>query len=140
MPISAVACEGTPFTVTLTINPEPVVSNQVLTVCSDLACGLTLADDINGPTASTYNIITINSNGLSSSAGLPLVANGVSNSNLVDDSWTNTTNDPLDVIYTLVPISTAACEGTPFTITITVNPLPVFNVFDAVVCLSLIHI
>jgi gliding motility-associated-like protein len=124
VPISAVACEGTPFTVTLTINPEPVVSNQVLTVCSDVACGLTLADDINGPTASSYNIITINSNGLSSSSGLPLVANGVLNSNLIDDAWTNTTNAPVDVIYTIVPISAAACEGTPFTVTLTINPEP----------------
>ena len=134
VPISAAACEGTPFTVTLTINPEPVVSNQVLTVCSDLACGLTLADDIDGPTASTYNIITINSNGISSSAGLPLVANGVLNSNLIDDSWTNTTNAPVDVIYTIVPISAATCEGTPFTVTLTINPEPMVPNQVAAVC------
>jgi len=124
VPISAAGCEGTPFTVTLTINPEPIVSNQVLTVCSDVACGLTLANDINGPTASTFNITTINSNGLSSSAGTPLVANGVLNSNLLDDAWTNTTNAPVDVIYTIVPISAIGCEGTPFTVTLTINPEP----------------
>jgi gliding motility-associated-like protein len=124
VPISAVACEGTPFTVTLTINPEPVVSNQTITICSDILCGLTLADDINGPTASSYNITTINSNGLSSSAGNPLVANGVSNSNLIDDAWTNTTNAPVDVIYTIVPLSTVGCEGTPFTVILTINPEP----------------
>ena len=134
MPISAAACQGTPFTVTLTINPEPVVSNQVATLCSDIASGLTLADDIDGPSASTYNITAINSNGLSASAGTPLVANGVINSNLIDDAWTNTTNTPVNVIYTIVPISAAACEGTPFTVTLTINPLPVFNVLDAVVC------
>jgi gliding motility-associated-like protein len=33
-----------------------------------------------------------------------------------------------------VPISAAACQGTPFTVTLTINPLPVFNVLDAVVC------
>ena len=121
-------------TTSISINPVPEVSNQVATLCSDIASGLTLADDIDGPTASTYNITAINSNGLSASAGTPLVANGVSNSNLIDDAWTNTTNAPVDVIYTIVPISAAACEGTPFTVTLTINPLPVFNVLDAVVC------
>jgi hypothetical protein len=124
VPVSAVGCEGNPFTVTLTINPEPIVSNQVLTVCSDVACGLTLGGDIDGPTASTYNILSINSNGLIPSAGTPLVANGVLNSNLLDDAWTNATNAPVVVIYTIVPISAAACEGNPFTVTITVNALP----------------
>ena len=121
-------------TTSITINPVPEVSNQVLTLCSDIASGLTLADDIDGPTASTYNITAINSNGLSASAGTPLVANGVSNSNLIDDAWTNTTNAPVDVIYTIVPISAVGCQGTPFTVTLTINPLPVFNVLDAVVC------
>jgi hypothetical protein len=127
VPVSAVGCEGTPFTVTLTINPEPIVSNQVLTVCSDVAFGLTLANDIDGPTASTYNITAINSNGLSSSVGAPLFANGVLNSNLMDDAWTNTTNAPVDVIYTIVPVSAAGCEGTPFTVTLTINPEPVVS-------------
>jgi gliding motility-associated-like protein len=134
VPISAAGCEGTPFNVTLTINPEPVVSNQVLTLCSDIASGLTFADDIDGPTASTYNITAINSNGLSASAGTPLVANGVLNSNLIDDAWTNTTNAPLDVIYTIVPISAATCEGTPFTVTLTINPEPLVPNQVAAVC------
>ena len=134
IPTGVNGCIGDPFSVILTVNPEPVVSNQVLTVCSDLACGLTLADDIDGPTASTYNIITINSNGISSSAGLPLVANGVLNSNLIDDSWTNTTNAPVDVIYTIVPISAATCEGTPFTVTLTINPEPMVPNQVAAVC------
>ena len=134
VPISAIGCEGTPFTVTLTINPEPFISDQVLTLCSDIACGLTLGDDIDGPTASSYNITTINSNGLSSSAGTPLVANGVLNSNLIDDAWTNTTNAPVDVIYTIVPISAATCEGTPFTVTLTINPEPLVPNQVATVC------
>ena len=121
-------------TTSITINPVPEVSNQVATLCSDIASGLTLADDIDGPSASTYNITAINSNGLSASAGTPLVANGVINSNLIDDAWTNTTNAPVDVIYTIVPISAVGCQGTPFTVTLTINPLPVFNVLDAVVC------
>ena len=118
----------------ITVYPEPLVSNQDLTVCNDLACGLTLGDDIDGPTASTFNIISINSNGLSSSAGTPLVANGLLNSNLFDDAWTNTTNAAVDVIYTIVPISAIGCEGTPFTVTLTINPEPMVPNQVAAVC------
>ena len=116
------------------INMRPEVVAQDTILCSDIACGLTLGDDIDGPTASTYNIITINSNGLSSSAGNPLVANGVINSNLIDDAWTNSTNAPVDVIYTIVPISAIGCEGTPFTVTLTIKPEPVVLNQVATVC------
>jgi len=122
------------FNIVIHVYPIPIVSNQVLTVCSDIACGLTLGNDINGPSVSTYNIISINPNGLSSSAGTPIIANGVINSNLIDDAWTNTTNAPVNVIYTIVPVSALGCEGSPFTVTLTINPEPVFNVYDAVVC------
>ena len=122
------------FNIVIHVYPIPIVSNQVLTVCSDIACGLTLGNDINGPSASTYNIISINPNGLSSSAGTPLVANGVINSNLIDDAWKNTTNAPVNVIYTIVPVSALGCEGSSFTVTLTINPEPVFNVSDVSIC------
>jgi len=134
IPTGVNGCIGDTFSVTLTVNPEPIVLDKDTTICSGVLCGLTLGNDIDGPTASTYNITAINSNGLSSSVGAPLVAYGVLNSNLIDDAWTNITTAPVDVIYTIVPVSASGCEGTPFTITITVYPLPVFNVYDAVVC------
>ena len=121
-------------TLEIIINMRPEVVAQDTILCSDVACGLNLGDDIDGPTASTYNIITINSNGLSSSAGNPLVANGVINSNLFDDTWTNSTNAPVDVIYTIVPISAIGCEGTPFTVTLTIKPEPVVLNQVATVC------
>ena len=111
-------------TLEIIINMRPEVLAQDTILCSDIACGVTLGDDIDGPTASTYNITAINSNGLSASAGTPLVANGVLNSNLLDDAWINTTNAPVDVIYTIVPLSTVGCEGTPFTVILTINPEP----------------
>ena len=116
---------------------EEDLSDQDTTVCSDVPCGIT----INGPSTSTYNIISINSNSLSSSGGSPLVANGLLNSNLSDDAWTNTTNGPVNVIYTIIPVSSAGCEGNPFTVTIIINPEPiVLDQFDEVCSEELIGI
>ena len=33
---------------------------------------------------------------------------------LVDDAWTNTTPLPVDVVYTVVPVSADDCQGNPF--------------------------
>ena len=124
------SCSSISETVTVTVLPLPVVSIQATTVCSDVACGLTLG----GPPGGTYNIITINSNGLSSSAGTPIVANGVLNTNLFNDAWTNSTNAPVNVIYTIVPVSAAACNGPPFTVTLTINPEPFISDQVLTVC------
>ena len=125
VPVSAAGCEGESFTVTVTVNPEPIVANQSLTICSDVALGLTLGNDIDGPSATRYNITNINTNGLPASAGSPIVANNVLSNELVNDAWTNTTSLPVDVVYTIVPVSAVGCSGNSFTVTVTVNPEPV---------------
>ena len=134
VPFSAAGCEGESFTVTATVNPEPIVENQVLTVCSDELLALTLGNDIDGPLATTYNITSIVRNGLVASAGSPVVANGVLASVLEDDTWTNMTPLPVDVVYTIVPVSGAGCLGDSFTVTITVNPEPVVANQTLTVC------
>ena len=35
VPVGDNGCLGDDFTVTVTVNPEPVVTNQTITVCSD---------------------------------------------------------------------------------------------------------
>ena len=41
-PTSANGCEGTPFTISVSISSEPVVADQRITVCSDEAIGIKL--------------------------------------------------------------------------------------------------
>ena len=50
------------------------------------------------------------------------MANGLLANDLEDDTFTNLTNAPVDVIYTVVPVSGSNCEGEPFSVTVTVNP------------------
>ncbi|NVJ89398.1 MAG: gliding motility-associated C-terminal domain-containing protein, partial [Flavobacteriaceae bacterium] len=117
-------CQGDEFTVTVTVDPEPVVSDQFLTVCSEGASGI----DFNGSTtiaAATYNITNIELNGLTVFAGSPAVGNGLTAADLADDAFTNTTNTPVDVVYTVVPVSAGGCQGDSFFVTITVEPEPV---------------
>ena len=121
VPVSATGCQGNPFTVTVTVNPEPVVLNQTSTICSDVALGVTLGNDTDTPQATTYNITNINFNGLTPFAGNPVTGTGFSVDIIADDAWTNTNTVPVNVVYTVVPVSVLGCEGNPFTVVITVE-------------------
>ena len=44
---------------------------------------------------------------------------------LKDDSYSNNSNNPVDVVYTIVPVSSDGVEGGAFTLTVTVNPKPI---------------
>ena len=134
IPIGDNVCEGDAFTVTVTVNPEPVVADQDVVVCSDEAIGYTLDGDTDTPLVATYNLTGIVDNGL---VGLPTnqgIAEDLTASALEDDVWTNTTANAVDVVYTLVPVGDNGCLGDEFTVTVTINPEPVVADQDVVVC------
>ena len=122
LPLSDGNCEGNVFTVTVTINPEPEVTNQTALICSDETSNIILGNDLDGPFVASYDIISINSNGLTSSSGNPIVGTGFTANEIADDAWTNTTLSTVDVIYTVVPKLANGCQGNPFTITLSINP------------------
>lgn len=113
------ACDGTPFTVIVTVNPKPVIANKSLTVCS----GTNFTVELTDPT----DIILANT---SYTWGIPTVTGsltgGVSGTNQASFSGnlTNTTNSNQTATYSVTPTSgsTGNCPGNPFTITITVKP------------------
>jgi hypothetical protein len=128
-------CAGASYTITVPVNPEPVVVNQDVTVCSDAALGITLNNDADTPQATTYNITNINANGLTSSATTPLTTGtGKLANSLANEAWTNATNAPVDVEYTVVPVSADGCEGNSFTVTATINPELIIGNQTATVC------
>jgi hypothetical protein len=131
----AAPCTNSSTTITVTVNPVPLAANQSKSVCSDIPSALTLNASTNGVPASTYSITAINANGLTASAGNPITGNGFSNTVIADDAWTNTTAAPVNVIYTIQPVSAAGCPGTAFQVTLTVNPKPVLtNPLTASIC------
>jgi len=132
-PSSSAGCVGDPFTVSVTVNPEPVVGvNLTQTVCSDVANTLTLpSTGDNGASINTYMISSSVGAGLSGTATSG--ATGSTNA-LQGDIFTNTTSASVDVVYTIVPVSATGCEGSSFTATLTVDPEPTGIATSGTVC------
>ncbi|MEI6577552.1 MAG: Ig-like domain-containing protein, partial [Bacteroidota bacterium] len=104
----------------------PHLNNQTADVCSGVASGVTMNASVTVP-ASTFNITSIVSNGLTASAGNPITGTGFSGSVLADDVWNNTTGSTVTVMYTILPVSAIGCIGDPYTVTLTIQTLPVMN-------------
>ncbi len=127
------SCSGAPFTVTVTIKPQPDYNNYNNTalpggICSGTALGVTL-DPLKKATsllATSYNITSISSTGLTAVGGSPATGTGLASNVLADDQWQNVSNVSHDVVYTVVPVANS-CNGSPFTVTVTINPQPDYN-------------
>jgi gliding motility-associated-like protein len=135
VPVSSSGCLGSSFTVTVTVNPEPVVLNQTALVCSDAPSSVAAATSTNGLPVAIYDITNLNSNGLLSSGGNPAIGNGLSSTVIADDAWTNTTSPSVSVVYTILPYSSNGCSGSMFTQTLNIQQEPTINsVADQIVC------
>jgi len=123
------SCPGAPFTVTVTVNPKPVIPAQSTTICSGDIFNVTPADGI--PTAATIvpagTTYTWTVPTVSPTAGslIGASAQGVGQPS-ISQMLTNTTNVVQTATYTVTPTSGAAgsCVGSTFQVTVTVNPKP----------------
>ena len=127
VPVSGDGCEGDQVTVTLTVDPEPVLNPGLdNTVCSGIASGITLSGNGASVAAATYNISAIRvAPGLISDVGNATTGNGQLANAIVNDLFTNTTANPLTVEYDVTPVSAGGCSGDMVTVTLMVNPEPV---------------
>ncbi len=126
-------CVNDNLRASVTINPAPIINNQApAAICSDAASGLILGASTNGVTITSYSILSINSNGLTASAGSPVTGTGFAANVIANDAWTNTTLNPVSVIYTVQGISPLNCPGNTFTVTLTINPEPVITNASAI--------
>ena len=91
IPYDAVGCIGPSFTVTVTVNPEPEVSNQTATICSASIVDLVLGDDADGPSVVSYDLTAITpAAGLVSGSSNAVVGTNLASDAIVLDEWTNT--------------------------------------------------
>jgi PKD-like domain/Bacterial Ig-like domain (group 2) len=128
---TAGTCVGAPFNVVVTVNPNPAITPMTATICSGGSFSVTPQNVVDGavPAGTTYTW------------GLPTGANitgGATDVSLVDETsitgtLTNTSRGIRTAIYTVTP-SFAGCAGTPFTVTITVNPKPSITDMTASTC------
>ncbi len=130
-------CVGDPFTITIPIQPEPVIDPVLavpFVICSTnpLSSNPTnVVIDTNGSSiAADSYIITLKSQdaalvGTPTTGTFPAVAGATSA--IAADTYTNTTAAQLTVVYTVVPVSAFGCLGNAFDITVQVNPEPVLS-------------
>ena len=127
------SCIGDPFTVTVTVHPEPTFDDLTAEVCSDealdvdLSNGLTNAVGIQGY---TYTVISSND------TDVPAAADRTDTTQAnITDTYTNLTNAPVLITYTVTPISSDSCAGATFDVDVTVNPEPVLSAsLDTTIC------
>ncbi|WP_338225869.1 beta strand repeat-containing protein [Algoriphagus confluentis] len=115
-------CVGNPFTVTVTVNPNPEIPNQTTAVCSGSAFTVS-------PTNGGTTVVPAGTSYTWTVADNPNVTGETNQSTgqpTISQTLINLTQIPQPVIYTVTPRSGAAgnCLGNPFTVTVTVNPSP----------------
>lgn len=111
---------GITFNLVVTVFPNPVVANQVSSICSGSAFNIV---PNNVPAGTTYTWATpiINPPG-AVSGGSAQAAPQI----FIGQTLTNPTISTATATYTVTPVS-GSCVGNSFLITVTVNPKPVLN-------------
>ena len=115
-------CVGSTFTITVVVSPKPAILATTPTICSGTAFTVTPTNGSGNivPSGTTYTWTTPVSNPLGAITGGTSQATGLAT---ISQTLTNTTTAPATLEYTVTPTS-GVCAGTPFTITVTVNPTP----------------
>ena len=109
-------CSGEVFTVTVTVNPKAtIVDKTPAAICS--GDGFTVSpvngtDIVPAGTTYTWSAPVI--------AGITGLASGT-DAATISGTLTNTTNAPINVVYTVTPTS-GTCSGEVFTVTVTTYP------------------
>jgi large repetitive protein len=114
---TAGSCDGAAYTITVTVNPAPAVTNAATaTICSGTSTNLSLEASVPSNFSWTIGTNTGSITGASSGSG-----------STIDQSLTNPSSTTAgSVEYIVTPVSTSGtCTGAAFTITVTVNPKPV---------------
>lgn len=110
-------CDGTPFNLVVTVKPNPIVTPTATsaTICNATSSAITLTTNLTGVNYTYTSVITGAITGNSNRAVASAAAQ-------INDILTNSGTTAGTVIYTITPISTNGCPGTPANITITVLP------------------
>ena len=127
---SAGDCAGDSFEITVTIDPEPVIdpSLSTKTVCSDTDIEVEFATNGASIGADRYDVSFVRRE--VSVVGMTTVGILESSRLIFNDQFTNTTNTPGNIVYSVTPhsaatLATGDCEGDDFEVLITIAPEPV---------------
>jgi hypothetical protein len=83
--------QAQPLQSPVTVNSNPEVADQSTTACSASTVGLTLADDVDGPSVASYDLTSITpSAGLAADASNAVLGTNLASDAIASDVWTNT--------------------------------------------------
>jgi len=113
------SCPGASQTVSVTVNPTPVMTSAATaTICS----GATVSISLTANVASNFAWIAFDN------ANTTGESTTTQSTSTLSDAITNTTASVQTVIYTVTPTSTGgSCAGAAQTVSVTVNPTPVMT-------------
>ena len=127
------SCVGSTFTITVTVNPKPVLPAQAETICSGGTFTLTPTNAQPTtiiPTGTTYTWTVVDNPNVTGES------DQASPQSSISQTLTNLTNQSQQVVYTVTPTSGAqgGCVGSPFTLTVTISPKPTVQDTTTAIC------
>ena len=120
---TAQGCIGSPVSVTVNVNPTPEIFGipTQLPICSGNSTSVVLTPNLLGTTFS-WTVVQNSISGASNDSGFAIT------------QMLETTGSAVGTaIYTVTP-SLNSCTGIPLTVSVTVNPLPLPEINDGVIC------
>jgi gliding motility-associated-like protein len=105
--------------VIVTINPIPTIANKTETICSDGTFSVTPTNTLPDivPTGTKYKWTVVDNPNVTGES------NQSTGQVVISQSLSNISNTVQNVVYTVTPF-TPDCDGQPFTVTVTINPMP----------------
>ena len=121
-------CTGQPFTLTVLVQPTSIISSVSLSICSGSLFSFSPVNGTHGLVLpnSTYQYFPAPPTTVITAA---LSGSGMS----VQGVLTNLTDTAQSVPYQVIPV-TGGCAGSPFTLTVTLFPVPAVLPFSQTVC------
>jgi Leucine-rich repeat (LRR) protein len=117
-------CIGTPFTVTIPINPVPIGKSALTEVCSGIGIVYNPQNNVNSgaPANGVSGTFT-----WTSSADPEVTGNSLSGSGTITDVLVNPTDELHAAYYSITGTSLLGCVGPAFEVVIHANPLPLIE-------------
>lgn len=110
-------CTGPAFTLTVAVTPRPISTATAVSpvICTGSAAGITITSNLSGTKYTWTNVVT----GSITGANTVTVPSATTQ---IADILSNSGTSQGSVTYTITPYSANGCAGTPFDITIAVDP------------------
>ncbi|MFM7628071.1 MAG: PKD-like domain-containing protein, partial [Algoriphagus sp.] len=119
-------CLGNLFTITVTVNPTPVISAKQKLICSGDTFSIQPSNGSNGdliPTGTKYTWTVVPNAAITGAVNQTVPQTSIS----ITQPLINTSTVPQDITYQVTPLSASGCAGASFNLVVIVKPPIVIN-------------